>query len=211
MNIRHVSLSNIFNLTRTTGDSFVIQRNINCISLSNSLKYSIKNLNLSMGAFEIESDSTVGLPLRFYLSDDPINQAIQNYTTTTVIFNTLVNPSTYNYNQLDISDSSNINFNNLLSLTQTEAFPFYMNLKTNTVFETYLNQLIRSKYYYSLTGVDYNFSSIPTITNDFSFKSNNESNLAIAIFPFYFPKPTNGIFLLNSQYTINFDLIEEGL
>jgi hypothetical protein len=211
MNVRHVSLSNVFNLSRTTGDSFSIQRNINCISLNNSLSYSIKNLNISMGAFEIESDITIGLPLRFYLSDDPINQAIQNYTTTEVIFNNLVNPTTYDYNQLDISDSSNISFNNSLNLFQTEEFPFYMNLKTNTVFETYLNQLVRSKYYYSLTGVNYNFSSIPTITNDFSFKSNNESNLAIAIFPFGFPKPVGGTFLINCQYTINFDLIEESL
>lgn len=232
MNVRHITLFNEFLLEavdNNTGTfSLQLDRNINCINLNPSSNYSIKNLSLDIGANTLESNNIYNVtncpafPLRFFLSELPINDSIfGSYTTTALFFDGVSNPSTYNIKQIDRSDSSNQSayiqpnvYTNYLQLTQENSnFDFnYTQLKTNTIAEINFfnfNQI----YTLQAPATSPVFNSIITNNdnNDFQFFSNNESNLSMAIFPkiriqrgIY----TNAILRLRFNYTINFDLIE---
>jgi hypothetical protein len=235
-NIRHISLFNEFNLTGTwngTTTDVENKRNINCISLNSSLKYSIKNLSIDIGFTSLYTNSTsaftagIGFPVRFYLTDTPIQDNISTsglFTLNQIKFNGVVNPTIYNYLQLDKADSSNqyaipagsypyLNYCNFLELSETLGLSTgqtynYTALKTNTVCEYNFFNLSQSLQQYSGSAYTYNFAY--NDTNDFSFNSNNENNLSISIFPRMQFIPLFDFNLL-MNYTINFDLIEENI
>jgi hypothetical protein len=155
MNIRHISLFNEFLIEAIDNNTGVyslqLDRNINCISLNQSSNYSIKNLSIDIGANTLESNNIYNVttcpafPLRLYLSESPINDAIsQSYTTTALFFDGVSSPSTFPIKQIDRLDSSNQSaviqpqvYTNFLQLTQeNNTFDFsYTILKTNTIAE----------------------------------------------------------------------------
>lgn len=212
MNVRHVSLYNEINVVYDLSiTELTLSRNINCISLNQSLKYSINNFSIDMGYAKIDTTalSSLFFPIRFYLSDTPVNDAIAPYTTTSLTFNGVSSPTSFNYNQIDISDSSNNINNNYLELVQTTSIIDYNLLKTNTVFETFINQISQTRSLYSLPSTaQYGLQSFPINTNNFSFNSRNEQNLAISIFPSLFSGTSQNF---SGRFIINFDLIEESL
>ena len=232
MNVRHITLFNEFLLEAVDNNTgtftFQLDRNINCINLNPSSNYSIKNLSLDIGANTLESNNIYNVtnspafPIRFFLSETPINDAISSsYTTTSLYFDGVSSPSTFDIKQIDRLDSSNQSayiqpnvYSNYLQIGQENStFDFnYTRLKTNTIAEINFfnfNQI----YTLQAPAVTPVYTALITNNdnNDFQFFSNNESNLSIAIFPkiriqrgIY----TNAILRLRLNYTINFDLIE---
>jgi hypothetical protein len=233
MNIRHISIFNEFLFEAVDSGSgtynYQLDRNINCISLNQSSNYAIKNLSIDIGANTLESNNIYNVvtapafPLRFFLSENPINDCISSsYTTTALLLNGVSAPSTYETKQNDRLDSSNqsayispIVYSNYLQLTQesTTLDYNYTRLKTYTIAEMNFfnfNQI----YTLQSPGTSALYSSIITNNdcNDFQFFSNNESNLSMAIFPkIRIQKAiyTNALLRLRLNYTINFDLIED--
>ena len=233
MNIRHISLFNEFLLEAIDDGTgvfkFQLDRNINCIGLNQSSRYSIKNLSIDIGANTLESNNIYNVtacpafPLRLFLSEAPINDSIsQSYTTTGLVFDGVSSPSTFDIKQIDRLDSSNQSavilpqvYTNFLQLTQdTGTFDYnYTRLKTNTIAEiNFFN--FNQVYTLQAPATSPEYTSIITNNNnnDFNFFSNNESNLSIAIFPKVRIQKgiyANAILRLRLNYTINFDLIEE--
>ena len=232
MNVRHITLFNEFLLEAVDNNTgtftFQLDRNINCINLNPSSNYSIKNLSLDIGANTLESNNIYNVtncpafPIRFYLSETPINDAIsQDYSIATLYYDGVSSPSNYDIKQIDRLDSSNQSayiqpnvYSNYLQIAQeNNTFDYnYTRLKTNTIAEINFfnfNQI----YTLQAPAVTPVYTALITNNdnNDFQFFSNNESNLSIAIFPkiriqrgIY----TNAILRLRLNYTINFDLIE---
>lgn len=233
MNIRHISLFNEFlfeAIDTGTAFSVVNNRNINCIALNSSKNYAIKNLSIDIGASTLESNnifnvtSAPAFPIRFYLSENPINDAISNqYTITYLGFDGVSSPSSFNFKQIDRLDSSNQSavispqrYSNFLELSEEMgSFDYnYTQLKTNTIAELLFFNFSQI---YTLqapaTSPVYNCIITNNDNNSFQFFSNNESNLSIAIFPKIRIQKgiyANAILRLRLNYTINFDLIEEG-
>jgi len=233
MNVRHVSIFNEFLLEAVDSGSgtynYQLDRNINCISLNQSSNYAIKNLSIDIGANTLESNNIYNVvtapafPLRFFLSENPINDCISSsYTTTGLVLNGVSAPSTYETKQNDRLDSSNQSayitpnvYSNYLQLTQESATLDYnyTRLKTYTIAEM---NFFNFNQIYTLqapaTSPVYNSIITNNDCNDFQFFSNNESNLSMAIFPKIRIQKgiyANALLRLRLNYTINFDLIED--
>lgn len=233
MNIRHISLYNEFKLDATdngTDYDFQNDRNINCIALNAGKNYSIKNLSIDIGGNTLESNNVYSVltcpsfPLRFFLSENPINDCISNlYNLSSLIFDGVSNPSSFDYKQIDRLDSSNqsayiapIRYSNYLQLTEDKSGDGdynYTSLKTNTLAEFNFFNFAQLFTLQSpgVGGVYSAFTSNNDI-NDFTFFSNTEQNLSIAIFPKLRIEKgiyANAVLKIKFNYTINFDLIEE--
>lgn len=234
MNVRHVTLFNEFLFEAIDNGatySVVNNRNINCIYLNSSKRYSIKSLSIDIGASTLESNNVFNVvtcpafPLRFYLSETPINDAISNaYTITSLGFDGVSSPTSFDFKQIDRLDSSNqsgvitpLVYTNYLQLSENMSDPDYnyTRLKTNTIAEI---NFFNFSQIYTLqspgTSPAYNAIISNNNNNDFQFFSNNESNLSITIFPkIRIQKGTfpNAILRIRLNYTINFDLIENDL
>jgi hypothetical protein len=239
VNTRHISLFNEFNyVASNTGGTLGndIAKNINCISLNNSMRYAIKNLSIDIGSIASKSgvqkiiETKPVFPIRFFLSNNPIVDSFYDgYNLYYIAFNGISSPSSYNYNQLDRVDSSNqsafINpksYYNFLETRQSDTQGDFNQTqkKTNTVAEyNFFNlSLIDTSTFNITTSATANeFKSYASNNDisDFYFNSNQEDNLAISIFP-RISMNTIGT-LVNEQildlylsYTINFDLVEEG-
>jgi hypothetical protein len=239
MNTRHISLFNEFKIVAgNTGGtiSFNVDKNINCISLNNGMRYSIKNLSVDIGS----SSSVIGVqetinsfpvfPLRFYLSDNPIVDAFfSGYTIGSIKFNGVSSPTAYNYSQLDRADSSNQSaycdpksYYNYLQTEQTDSQGNFSQtqLKTNTVAEyNFFNSIMKQTNTFNSSTLLNDPTFLSEFSNndisDFYFNSNQENNLAISIFPRINMNTSSGLgtgqnISLYLSYTINFDLIEEG-
>jgi len=216
---------------------FDVDKNINCVSLNNSMQYKIKNLSIDIGSMSLVAgtqeiiNSYPVFPIRFYLSDNPIVDAFYDqYSLTSLSFNGVSSPTEYNYNQLDRADSSNQSaycdpkkYYNYLQTRQTDSQANFSQTqkKTNTVAEfNFFNLgLLQTNTFNSSTSlIDSSFNSYVSNNNisDFYFNSNQENNLAISIFPRInmnstTPSLATGQTIsLYLSYTINFDLVEEG-
>lgn len=234
INKRHISIYNefkIFSQNFSGNFLFSVNKNINPILLNKSLKYKIENLSIDIGSTnlnlkEINFDAIDGLafPIRFYLDDDPLRNewtrlksvypSIQFSLNNNVIssINSLGLPESQ-----DVIDSSSVYYqgnkyyNSLnliqvnstpeltlqLSKTQTIAEYNYFNLSNNKV-ESGLNT------YYNLILTNNNLSNFYFDTKSFSY-------LVVSIYPLikYFISGSGYQLILNSNITINFDLIEE--
>jgi hypothetical protein len=232
MNIRHISLFNefLFEAIDDGTGTFTFQndRNIACIYLNQSNSYKIKNLSIDIGSNTLESNNIYNVvnnpafPLRFFLSEDPIPTVIPNYPTTSLIYEGVSSPSSYPIKQIDRLDSSNQSayiqpnsYSNYLQLTQQNSNIDYnaTQVKTNTLAE--FNFFNFNQMYTLLSpgvGGKYDSIIVNNDISDFTFSSNNESNLAIAIFPKIRIQQgiyANAILRIRLNYTINFDLIED--
>ena len=239
MNTRHISIFNEFNfISSNTGGTLGndIGKNINCISLNNSMRYTIKNLSIDIGSIASKSglqkiiDTRPVFPLRFFLSNNPIVDSFYDgYNLYYLAFNGVSSPSSYNYSQLDRVDSSNQSayitpkvYYNFLETrySDTQGDFNQSQKKTNTVAEfNFFNlSLINTNTYNTTTSaIDTDFKSYASNNDisDFYFNSNQEDNLTICIFPRISLNTTGTgvdeeILNLYLSYTINFDLIEEG-
>lgn len=232
MNVRHISIFQefFFQAQDVTSYEFINNRNIACIYLNQSNNYKITKLSIDIGCSTLESSNYYNIlsfpafPLRFFLSEDPIPAVIPNYPTTSLIYDGISSPSDFPIKQIDRLDSSNQSsritpyaYSNFLELSQTTPSFDYNNtqVKTNTVAE--FNFFSFNQTYGRIAsgiGEKYDALIVNNDISDFNFNSNNESNLAIAIFPrisIQKADQPSALLRLKLNYTINFDLIEENL
>jgi hypothetical protein len=233
-NTRHISIYNEFKIfSQDFGGNFLfnVTKNINPILLNKSLKYKIENLSIDIGSTnlnlkEINFDAIDGLafPIRFYLDNDPLKSewtrlksiypSIQFVLNNNIIvsINDLGLPQSQ-----DIVDSSDVyyqsnRFYNTLFLTQVNANPeLTLQLsQTQTVAEYNYFNLSNNKV---VSGANTYYDLIITNNDlsDFYFDSKAFNYLVISIYPLikYFISGAGYQLILNSNITINFDLIEE--
>ena len=234
-NVRHISIYNEFFLTSQLQSvapyTFNITKNLNVIQLNKSKRYNIKNLTIDIGGTNLNVknmnfDGTEGLsfPFRFFLDNDPLagefnrlklvhptmQVALDNIVISTV--NSLGEP-----NALDIVDSSNVfsalnkywNTFNLIYPSSSPSINLQLS-KTETVAEY---NFFNFSYNKSEQGAIVYYSIIINNNNihDFYFDSKNFEYLVFSIYPFlkYFISASGYQFILNTNFTVNFDLIEE--
>jgi len=226
MFISHVSLYNNFVITSSKNGSslntYNLQRNINIIPLINSKNYKIINFNVSSNFDGLTYDTNniiLKTNLRFYLDDNPvINRLNDTGIFTDYVWNGVTNNTDLSFSTPYISDSSNQftiatpkrYYNYLEQYNSVPIANQFMDLtaqKTFTVIEQPLKNI-----FFDYTGTTKDFSISQSVIKDFYFNSYNYDYLVICIFPFInIPSSLSSGFSYESDYVINFDLIQEDL
>lgn len=199
--IRHVTLSQTVETRKTAGSGNPpqIYFPMGVVSIPKNFVFEIKNFNISVSDLEVvgsgNSFDAFVLYHRFFLSDDPIQDLInQKPATYSLDFNGgAYSPGSFQRN--DIKDSSGTFYNRVLmknldpgTHTQLETIDFTV----NTIHEC----------------IPFTLNNIPVEEKDFYFESRFSNFLAFCIFPFLTFNVPSGSLVCAFDYSINFDLIQ---
>lgn len=233
-NIRHISIYNEFFLTSQFQSvapyTYNVTKNLNVIQLIKSKNYRIKNLTVDIGGTNLvvknmNFDGTEGIafPFRFILDENPLvgeyERLKQIYPTMQFAIDGSVISSVNQLkepNSLDIVDSSNVyralnKYFNTINLIYPSSSPVMalQLAKSQTVAEYNFFNFSYNKIEQASTPF-YSIIINNNPINDFYFNSKNFEYLVFSLYPFlrYFIAASGYQFILNTNFTVNFDLEE---